>query len=66
MLQQGGAGIPRHGVAAANNVVPFERADRHALHGKNFQPLGKSEKVILQAQKDFLLVADQVHLVDCH
>src|SRR3981081_3071357 len=64
MFQQGGALIPRHALAAVDDVVSFKRADRHALNVCDPQLSRKRQKIVLQLQENILAILGQVHFVD--
>src|SRR2546430_15821541 len=66
MLQQRWPRVPRHPFAPDRHVVSAERANGNALRGRKLQPLRKSEKILLQAEKHVLPAVQQVQLVDRH
>src|SRR2546427_347405 len=63
VLQQRWTVIPRHAIAAVDDVVALKRADRHALHAGNSQLSRERQKIALQLAEDILAILSQIHLV---
>src|SRR2546427_7954775 len=63
VLQQRWTVIPRHAIAAVDDVVALKRADRHALHAGNSQLSRERQEVVLQLAEDIFVILGQVHLV---
>src|SRR6267378_3395782 len=63
VLQQRRTLIPRHPLAAVDDVVSLKRADRHALDVCDSQPCSERQEIVLQPEKDIFAIVGQVHLV---
>src|SRR5882762_3229596 len=63
VLQQSRAQVPRHPLAAVDDVVSLKRADWHALHVCDSQLRRERQEIVLQLEKYIFAIVGQIHLV---